>query len=515
MSAKGLPEGWLETTLGELRADHSKTIDPSKHASEAFDLYSIPAYPSGRPEVVIGGEVGSTKISLDPGTVVVSKINPRINRVWVVAERSDRRQIGSSEWIPFFPLPGLDPHYLAYFMRQDAFRNYLAAHVSGVGGSLMRVKPSTVDPYPVVLAPGSEQRRIVAAIESYFTRLDDAVATLDRVQRNLKRYRASVLKAAVEGRLVPTEAELARAEGRRYEPASVLLTRILDERRRRWEDAELAKMTAKGKAPKDDKWKAKYVEPVAPDTSKLPELPEGWCWATVDQLAIVGTGATPKRGEARLWSGGEVPWVTSAVVNEPVVSTPSEYVTHAALRETNLTLYPPGTLLVAMYGEGKTRGRATTLGIESATNQALAALELPGTSDQLRGWLLRFLEHNYIELRRAASGGVQPNLNLGIVRRICVPLPPMAEQRRVSEEADRFLSIAQATFGAAHSSQLKAFRLRQSILKWAFEGRLVDHDPTDEPASILLERIRAERASATDKPPRRARSARAAKKQGS
>ena len=95
------------------------------------------------------------------------------------------------------------------------------------------------------------------------------MATLERVQRNLKRYRASVLKAAVEGRLVPTEAELARAEGRDYEPASVLLERILAERRRRWQEAG---------------GRGKYQEPVAPDTTDLPELPEGWCWATMDQV---------------------------------------------------------------------------------------------------------------------------------------------------------------------------------------------------------------------------------------
>jgi len=359
------------------------------------------------------------------------------------------------------------------------------------------IRPHDIRRHELPLPPLPEQHRIVRAIESYFTRLDDAVATLERVQRNLKRYRASVLKAAVEGRLVPTEAELARAEDRSYEPASVLLARILAERRRRWEEAELAKMTARGKAPKDDKWKAKYVEPVAPDASDLPDLPEGWCWASVDQLSIVGTGATPKRGDDRFWRGGKVPWVTSAVVNDPLVTTPSEFVTYAALRETNLTLYPPGTVLVAMYGEGKTRGRATTLGMESATNQALAALELPGTTAQLRDWLLRFLEHNYLELRRAASGGVQPNLNLGIVRAIRVPVPPMAEQRRVSEEADRSMSIARATFEAVTANELKAIRLRQSILKWAFEGRLVDQDPTDEPASVLLERIRAERAEST------------------
>ncbi len=89
-----------------------------------------------------------------------------------------------------------------------------------------------------------------------------------------------MLKAAVEGRLVPTEAELAREEGRDYEPADELLERILVERRKRWEEAELESMRAKGKEPKDDRWKAKYKEPAAPDTSELPELPEGWCWAT-------------------------------------------------------------------------------------------------------------------------------------------------------------------------------------------------------------------------------------------
>ncbi len=134
----------------------------------------------------------------------------------------------------------------------------------------------------------AEQQRIVDAIDSYLTRLDDAVASLERVQAKLKAYRASVLKAAVEGRLVPTEASLARAEKRDYEPAEALLARILKERRRRWEDAELAKLKAAGNTPKDDKWKAKYEEPVAPDASRLPELAEGWCWASLGALIVDG-----------------------------------------------------------------------------------------------------------------------------------------------------------------------------------------------------------------------------------
>jgi type I restriction enzyme S subunit len=109
------------------------------------------------------------------------------------------------------------------------------------------------------------------------SRLDAATAALKRVQANLKRYRASVLKAACEGRLVPTEAELARKEGRDYKPADKLLQRILRERRARWEADTLAKLQASGKSPKDDHWKQKYKAPSAPDTANLPPLPEGWC----------------------------------------------------------------------------------------------------------------------------------------------------------------------------------------------------------------------------------------------
>jgi len=403
---------------------------------------------------------------------------------------------------PFDQIPN---RFLLYYLRHS--KSLLERQ--GTGTTFKAISGTQLRRHPVIVPPVPEQHRIVEAIESYFTRLDDAVATLERVQRNLKRYRASVLKAAVEGRLVPTEAELARAEDRDYEPASVLLERILAERRRRWEMAELAKMKAKGKTPRDDKWKAKYKEPIVPETGDLPELPEGWCWASVDQLASVGTGATPKRGDPRFWSDGDVPWVTSAVVNEPLVRAPSEYVTRVALAETNLSLYPSGTLLIAMYGEGKTRGRATVLAIESTTNQALAALELPGASQQVRGWLLRFFEHNYLELRRSASGGVQPNLNLSIVRSIVVPLPPLREQDRVVAEIDRSLSIAEATLDAATSSIVKSARVRQSILKWAFEGRLVDQDPTDEPASQLLERIHVERKSANGQPRRSPRRPRA------
>ncbi len=153
----------------------------------------------------------------------------------------------------------IDPHFFVYFVRGS---RTVTDFVRSVNHGMTRdgINTEQLLAMPVPIAPRRQQRLIVEAIESYFTRLDDAVATLEQVQRNLKRYRASVLKAAVEGRLVPTEAELARAEGRDYEPASALLERILAERRRRWQEAG---------------GRGEYLEPVNPDTSDLARTARG------------------------------------------------------------------------------------------------------------------------------------------------------------------------------------------------------------------------------------------------
>src|SRR6185437_1375377 len=136
------------------------------------------------------------------------------------------------------------------------------------------------------------QKEIVAEIEKQFTRLDAGVVALRRVQANLKRYRAAVLKAACEGRLVPTEAKLAKAEGRTYETGEQLLARILADRRKRW--------CGRGK----------YKEPTAPAATNFPPLPEGWVWATMPQLGELGRGKSKHRprDDAKLY-GGPYPFI--------------------------------------------------------------------------------------------------------------------------------------------------------------------------------------------------------------
>lgn len=344
---------------------------------------------------------------------------------------------------------------------------------------------------PVPVPPLDQQAPLVAEIETQTSRIDAGVAALKRVQANLKRYRASVLKAACEGHLVPTEADLARRESRDYEPASVLLQRILKERRHHWEASELAKLKAKGKPPTDDQWRAKYREPNPPDMAALPELPAGWCWTNIGQLADVGTGATPKRGHAAYYEGGTIPWVTSSVVNQHSVASATEFVTELALRETNLTVYPPGTLLLAMYGEGKTRGRVSELAIAAATNQALAALEFRGAALECKPFARLRLEAHYLDLRLAASGGVQPNINLEIVRAIAVPLPPSVERGRIEEEVGRRLSLVDGLGECARRNLVRAGNVRNAILNAAFAGKLtpVATPPRSNPTLKASERV--------------------------
>ena len=341
----------------------------------------------------------------------------------------------------------------------------------------------------VPIPPAPEQSRIVAKIEELFSDLDAGVAALKRAKANLKRYRAAVLKAAVEGKL----AEAWRAEHPDAEPATKLLARILTERRKKWEGDQLAKFAAaKNEPPKN--WREKYVEPKPPDMTRLPQLPDGWCWASVEQLCDVGTGTTPSRSNSQFYDSGTIPWIMSTAVNRPFVDEASEFVTDDAVQDTTLRLYPAGTLLVALYGEGKTRGMITELRIAATINQALGALVFHHSAELVRPYVKQYLTSSYTQLRRKAAGGMQPNLNLGIVKQIPIPLPPLDEQTVITGLLAERLSLIDAAEASIYHSLLRAARLRQSILKQAFEGKLVPQDPNDEPASVLLERLRANRS---------------------
>jgi type I restriction enzyme S subunit len=218
-------------------------------------------------------------------------------------------------------------------------------------------------------------------------------------------------------------------------------------------------------------------------------------WATIDQLAAIGTGVTPLKSKSQYYVGGDIPWVTSGALNNEMVTEAIEYVTSLALKDCRLELYPAGSLLVAMYGEGKTRGKCSELVIPATINQAIAALVLEEAAIVCKPYIKSFLLKSYDDMRNQASGGVQPNLNLQIVRSIAIPIPPVDEQHAITDTLSAQLEAAKDQGMAIDLSLKQSTAQRQNILRAAFAGQLVPQDPNDEPASVLLERIRAERAT--------------------
>jgi type I restriction enzyme S subunit len=359
------------------------------------------------------------------------------------------------------------------------------------------------------LPPRGEQERLADSLDDFATRLDAAAQSLARVEANLKRYRVSVLKAAVEGRLVPTEAELAKRDGRDYVPASVLLERTLKERRRRSEEAELARMHARGEEPTSDEWKNRYVEPESPPSSELRPLPEGWCWARAEQVSeFITKGTTPPAAEMNS-GAGEIPYVKvynltfDGSLNFELNPTFVSKVTHAGSLQRSICR--PGDVLMNIVGPPLGKVSIVPPGHpEWNINQAIARYRpVSGLSARFLSIVLREDSAARWAQRHAKATAGQFNLTLEIARDLPIPIPPENEQLRIVEAEQDLLSFENAWTTTIAAADTRIVRLRQSVLRWAFEGRLVDQDSNDEPATVLLERIRQQRAN--EKPRERRR----------
>jgi type I restriction enzyme S subunit len=212
----------------------------------------------------------------------------------------------------------------------------------------------------------------------------------------------------------------------------------------------------------------------------------------IGKFSRVFVGSTPSRRRAELWGGG-VPWVSSGEVAFGRISRTRETISPSAV--TAGRVHPAGTVLLGMIGEGKTRGQAAILDVPAAHNQNSAAIRLD-VELCTPEWLFYVLMARYEVTRRAGSGGQQPALNKSRVESLSVPLPPVGEQRRIVTEIEQRLSAIDELRAAIERSRRKAASLRRAVLERAFRGDLVPQDPTDEPAAVLLERVRAERTAA-------------------
>ena len=477
------PAHWAATDLAEITrsiANHR----PDDRPEEDFVYIDISSIDDvnriAEPKQLSGRDAPSRARQLvEAGDTVLSTVRTYLKNTALVPD-SLLGAIASTGFCVLRPAAGVHPQFIFYRVLDQTFVDELSGLQTGT--SYPAVRDSDVRAMSISLPPTAEQHRIVQTLDSYFTRLDAARAALEGVQANLKRYHASVLKAAVEGKLVPTEAELARKEGRDYEPASVLLERILTERRRRWESQE--------------RRRGKYKEPFVPDTSDLPGLPDGWVWATVNQLIL----GSPQNGiyKPKSQYGNGVPvlriddyqdfhvrdreQLQRLKITAEETSTYGLVANQLVINRVNSPSHLGKTLLVPDH--------LPPAVFESNMMKLIQSeyMAPPFVAHYLRSTLGR------VRLTTRAKWAVnQASINQSDVCMTPVPLPPLAEQRRIVAEVERRLSVIQQAEATVEANLVRAEGLRQSILTQAFCGKLVPQDPSDEPATVLLERIRLER----------------------
>lgn len=355
----------------------------------------------------------------------------------------------------------------------------------------------------IPISPEPEQKRIVSKIDELFSRIDEGERALERISKLVERYRQSVLKAAVTG-------ELTRAwrEKNKDTPESgeALLARILTARRSAWEKAELSRLKAKGTTPASDSWKKKYQEPVRPQTSGLPSLPDGWAWASVDQLcAEFGNGLSKKPANE---PPGEPILRISAVRSLAVDSSDTRYYVPDDREQLDSFYARRGDLLFTRYN-----GSRELVGVSGVVNSVERVLHpdklikaRPAAPDLLGSDYLAIAVNCGASWRHISScvktSAGQHGISGSDIKRTPVPVPPTEEQRQI---VDAF-ALADGKCAETRISCAREMRrsgaARQSILAAAFAGELVSQDPADEPAALLLERIAAESGANTITPKR-------------
>lgn len=448
-----LPPNWTVTTFGAINRFRSNTIDPADFPDEEFELYSVPSFPSKQPEVVPGSTIGSTKQLVQPNDVLVCKINPRINRVWIVGPAKGRRQIASSEWIVHRALD-MNAGYLRYYFSSAQFRDLICDGVTGVGGSLTRAQPKRVATFPIPVAPLSEQKRISDKLERLLAAVDTCKARLDAIPDILKRFRQSVLAAAVSGELT--------AEWRAARCTQAPIAEQLRKEREQW----WARASSRS-----------YVPPQSVEDDLAP-LPQSWIWMRAEEVcALITKGTTPPRTE--MSAQGEVPYIkvynltfkgTLDFSIEPTFI--SAHINDGALARSRVF---PGDVLMNIVGPplGKVSLVPSTSPVWNI-NQAIAVFRpMPSLLSEYLALCLRDVHTLGRAQRKAKATAGQFNLTLEICRDIPLPIPPVQEQDEICRRVKILLDAADCLEAKTHRSRNIVERITSSALSKAFKGELV------------------------------------------
>lgn len=473
-----LPNGWAAARLGNIC---NKLTDgshnPAKDAGLGYPMYSsqnvqFRKIDFSNPSRYVDEQdyqKEHARTQVQPGDILLTIVGT-LGRAAVVPEDAPdfvlQRSVAVIE-------SALNSDFLTYFFAAPICIKYFEEH--GKGTAQKGIYLGKLSLMPVFVPPLEEQHRIVAKVDELmelcdqleqqtetsieahqvlvttlldtltnsadanelmqnWARISEHFDTLFTTEESIDQLKQTILQLAVMGKLVPQDPS--------DEPAAELLKRIAEEKAQLVKEKKIKKQKA--------------LPPISGDEKPF-ELPSGWEWERIGTFGVVGTGATPSRSNPKYWDDPKYNWVSSGETSELFVNTTKEKVSELAIQETNVSIYPSGTLIVAMYGQGKTRGQITELTEPAGTNQACAAIQLIEKNESHKDFVKLYFRKSYEELRSNAAGGAQPNLNVGKVQSTVIAVPPLNEQRRINTKVNELLTVCdhlKAHFEAVQSTQL-------------------------------------------------------------
>lgn len=480
-----IPESWTASTFGELNQFDSRSIDPAQFTEEKFELYSVPSFSLGVPEFVEGSAIGSTKQNVEPNDVLICKINPRINRVWQVGLSKHLRQIASSEWIGFRSNI-LNTKFYRYFFSSAIFRERICADVTGVGGSLTRAQPKKVSTFQVPVAPLNEQKRIADKLDSILARVDACRERLDRTPVILKRFRQAVLAAATSGKL--TEAWRANQltlqshmfHSNQMKNGLAVLNSV-QLKKHKWVQSNLNHNEAQRVCRRLNKFSIDY--------STSTSLPDNWCWAKLEDVSLFVVDCHNKT--APYESTGIALIRTSNIRDGHFIWDDLRFVSEATYEYWSRRCYPEagdivftreaplGEAAIIPAGNKICLGQRTML-IRTIEEHYLAKFLLISLMDP------KFKSRS----EKVAVGTGVKHFRVGDVSNLLVPVPSTEEQTEIVRRVEELFAYADRIEARYQAARARIEKLTPAVLAKAFRGELVPQDPNDEPARMLLERIR-------------------------
>lgn len=414
---------WTEYELGELLAYEQPTPYIVK-STDYNDTYKIPVLTAGKSFIL--GYTNESEGVFDKLPVIIfddfTTATQYVNFKFKVKSSAMKILHINSKLV--------NPKYIFYRMQTIQFDH--STHKRYWIQQYSKIKIS-VSPLP-------EQERIVARIEELFSELDKAVETLKTTKQQLAVYRQAVLKEAFEGKYTSKW----RKQHTDVSPMS---------------DFNSIKLNSSA-----------FKDTSGDENSINLDLPISWFQIRLGEIFEVEVGATPSRKISEYW-GGNINWVSSGEVHFNEINDTKECITENGLKNSSTNLQPTGTVMLAMIGEGKTRGQAAILNKPAAHNQNTAAILVPKTPCQPK-YVYYFLKANYENIRRIGSGNNQKALNKERVRALCFPFTSFEEQKVIVREIESRLSVCDQIEATIEQSLKQAEAMRQSILKQAFEGRL-------------------------------------------